>query len=680
MFKKILIANRGEIACRVIATAKLMGVKTVAIYSDHDQNAQHVLQADEAFYVGPSAAKDSYLKQQKIIEIALQSSVEAIHPGYGFLSENAEFAEACASNGMVFIGPPVEAIVAMGSKSAAKEIMSKAKVPLVPGYHGANQDPQFLLEQAKKIGFPVLLKAIAGGGGKGMRVVENAEEFLELLTSCQREAASSFGNQQVLIEKYLLKPRHVEMQIFADSHGNCVHLFERDCSVQRRHQKVIEEAPAPSIPINIREQLGVVAIQSAKAIGYVGAGTVEFLYTANDEFYFMEMNTRLQVEHPVTEMITSQDLVEWQLKVAAGESLPLTQQQITQNGHAFEVRIYAEDPNQDFLPATGVIKHLQFPLSSPHVRIDSGVVEGDDIGIYYDPMIAKLIVWDVDRNAALVRLENALEQCQIAGLKTNISFLSAITTNQSFKDLQIDTGFIEREHDLLFPATETIDVEGLAMLAMFLILQNEQQSLINAKQSMDPFSPWNQVNGWRLNKDNFHRFSFMQELTASNASTEEEPLQHDLLVHFQNGQYGIELLLPSNNRKLIISAELSTEGIINAVIDGHRISAKIIEIDDELVVFLKGKSFHLSLLNNILEEELQTTDGKLTAPMPGSIISLEVSAGDKVLAGTKLMVLEAMKMEHAIVAPADGLVEEIFYQVGDQVQEGSQLLQFSTES
>jgi 3-methylcrotonyl-CoA carboxylase alpha subunit len=513
-----------------------------------------------------------------------------------------------------------------------------------------------------------------------MRIVENAGDFPELLLSCQREAASSFGNDQILIEKYLLKPRHVEIQVFADSKGNCVHLFERDCSVQRRHQKVIEEAPAPSIPADIREKLGTVAIQSAKAIGYVGAGTVEFLYSANDEFYFMEMNTRLQVEHPVTEMITSQDLVEWQLRVASGEPLPLTQDQIVQNGHAFEVRIYAEDPNQDFLPAIGIIKHLQFPQAGPHVRIDSGVIEGDDIGIHYDPMIAKLIVWDADRNKALARLEAALEQCQIAGLKTNLSFLLAITTNPSFKNLKLDTGFIEREHKLLFPATEAIDNESLAMLAMFLILQKEQQSQANAKLSIDPYSPWNQVNGWRLNKDNYHPFSFEQLLANNQKNKATEILQHDLLVHFKNGQCSIEFLQLDNDHKMMITAEITQQGNVDAVIDGHRVSARIIEIDDELIIFSNGKSFNLSLLNNVLDEELAVTDGNLTAPMPGSIISIEVDAGNKVSAGDKLMVLEAMKMEHAIIAPADGLVEEIFYRVGDQVQEGSQLLQFAAES
>jgi len=681
MFKKILIANRGEIACRVIATAKTMGIKTVAIYSDHDSQSQHVLQADEAYYVGQSAAKDSYLKADVIIQIAKKASVDAIHPGYGFLSENAEFAKACSANKIEFIGPPVEAILAMGSKSAAKDIMTKAGVPLVPGYHGQNQDPNFLLQQAVEMGFPVLLKAIAGGGGKGMRIVENAETFAELLLACKREAASSFGNDEVLVEKYLENPRHIEIQIFADSHGNCVHLFERDCSVQRRHQKVIEEAPAPAIADKIRNQLGEVAIQAAQAIGYVGAGTVEFLYSSNEEFFFMEMNTRLQVEHPVTEMITSQDLVEWQIRVAAAETLPLTQQQLTVHGHAFEVRIYAEDPNQDFLPATGIIKYLRFPKQTAHVRIDSGVTEGDEIGIYYDPMIAKLIVWDENRNAALARLESALGQCQIAGLTTNLSFLAAIAANPSFKNLQIDTRFIERESKALFPASSAIDSESLALAAIFLIQKRPQQTDHYSNFSNDINSPWNQINGWRLNKDNIHPFSFTQHLaTGLNSNEQVENLHHQLSVHFRDNDYSVELVQPNSNISHIVSAEISTEGDINAVIDGHRVNCQITEINDQLFIFSAAKSYTLSLDKNHSEDEIDDTADNLTAPMPGSVISIEVEVGQKVAAGTKLLVLEAMKMEHAILAPSTGVVEEIFYAVGDQVNEGSQLLQFAEEN
>ncbi len=681
MFKKILIANRGEIACRVISTAKRMGIKTVAIYSDHDENSQHVIAADEAYYVGPSPAKESYLQVQKIIDIALASGSQAIHPGYGFLSENADFAEACAANNIEFIGPPVEAILAMGSKSAAKEIMTKAEVPLVPGYHGSNQNEDFLLKQATDMGYPVLLKAIAGGGGKGMRIVENAEEFPALLTACKREAASSFGNDEVLIEKYLVNPRHVEIQVFADSHGNCVHLFERDCSVQRRHQKVIEEAPAPSIPDNVREQLGAVAIQSAQAIGYVGAGTVEFLYSANDEFFFMEMNTRLQVEHPVTEMITSQDLVEWQLKVAAGEELPLKQDELSVNGHAFEVRIYAEDPNQDFLPATGIVKHLRFPISSTHVRIDSGITEGDNIGIHYDPLIAKLIVWDEDRNSALARLETAIEQCQIAGVTTNLSFLAAIATNKSFKKLDLNTSFIEREQSALFPASIAIDSESVAMAAIFMIQKRKHLSEQISNFSNDPFSPWNQINGWRLNKDNFHPLEFIQKMTNQQQSNvTESELKHQLTVHFRQQGYLVEHHLDDKLVQLSVSAEVTEDGEVNAVIDGHRISCQIVEVNQQLLVYSQGNCFYLSLANNHQDEDEISSDGNLTAPMPGTIISIEVEAGKKVAAGTKLLVLEAMKMEHAIIAPSAGVVDEIFFAVGDQVSEGSQLLQFTSES
>ncbi len=684
MFKKILIANRGEIACRIISTAHSMGIQTVAIYSDQDTTAQHVKLADEAFYIGASAARDSYLKADAIIKIAKQSAAEAIHPGYGFLSENAEFAQSCLDNKIEFIGPPVDAIIAMGSKSAAKRIMTKANIPLVPGYHGDNQEVEFLQQEAEKIGYPVLLKAIAGGGGKGMRIVTNSEEFSEQLIACKREAASSFGDDQVLIEKYLEKPRHVEIQIFSDKHGNAVHLFERDCSVQRRHQKVIEEAPAPSIPETIREKLGEVAIQSAKAIGYVGAGTVEFLYTNNDDFYFMEMNTRLQVEHPVTEMITSQDLVEWQLRVASGQKLPLEQNQIIAHGHAFEVRIYAEDPQQDFLPATGIVEHLKFPNTSPHVRIDSGIVEGDEIGIHYDPMIAKLIVWDETRETALARLENALADCQIGGLTTNLPFLAAIARNPSFKNFSVDTSFIEREHDALFSAEDAISNEDLAIAALFLILKRQQLET-DSNQSADFYSPWKQVNGWRLNKDNFHPFKFTQKRPVSdrkntNATGSESLIEHRLIVHFREHGYLIEIDSETVSDALEISGEITPKGEACVTINGHRLSRQIIVIGEELIIFSDGKIHNLSFTDETEDNDAEVIDGNLAAPMPGSVISLLVKAGDKVKAGHKLLVLEAMKMEHSITAPADGIVEEVFFAVGDQVTEGAQLLQFNSNN
>ncbi|MCW9017799.1 MAG: acetyl-CoA carboxylase biotin carboxylase subunit, partial [Kangiellaceae bacterium] len=429
---KLLIANRGEIACRIIRTAQRMGIECVAVYSDADKNAQHVKLADEAWYIGESPAKDSYLKADTILEIAKKSGANGIHPGYGFLSENAEFAQKCSDNNVIFVGPPVGAIEAMGSKSEAKSIMQNAGVPLVQGYHGDDQSESLLQQEADKIGYPLLIKATAGGGGKGMRVVESSSDFIDALNSCKREAISSFGDDQVLIEKYLTKPRHVEIQVFADNQGNAVHLFERDCSVQRRHQKVIEEAPAPGLTSETREAMGQVAIKAAQAIGYSGAGTVEFLYDEDGSFYFMEMNTRLQVEHPVTEMITGLDLVEWQITVANGLDLPLLQDQLSINGHAFEARIYAEDPNNDFLPATGNISYMGLPVTNANVRVDSGIVSGDTVSVYYDPMIAKLIVWDKDRNSALARLRGALSDFHVAGLTTNIEFLHQLASNDAF--------------------------------------------------------------------------------------------------------------------------------------------------------------------------------------------------------------------------------------------------------
>ncbi|HET7774982.1 MAG TPA: acetyl-CoA carboxylase biotin carboxylase subunit, partial [Azospira sp.] len=452
MFSKILIANRGEIACRVIKTARRLGLRTVAVYSEADANARHVRLADEAVLLGPAAARESYLVAEKILDAAKRTGAQAIHPGYGFLSENADFAEACAAAGVVFIGPPAAAIRAMGSKSAAKALMEKAAVPLTPGYHGDQQEPEFLKAQADAIGYPVLIKAAAGGGGKGMRLVEQGEDFFAALASCQREARSSFGNDQVLVEKYITRPRHIEIQVFGDSQGNCVYLFERDCSVQRRHQKVLEEAPAPGMTPERRRQMGEAAVAAAKAVGYVGAGTVEFIANQDGSFYFMVMNTRLQVEHPVTEMITGQDLVEWQLRVAFGEPLPLKQEQLQIRGHALEARIYAEDADKGFLPSIGRLLHLAPPAEGLHVRVDTGVEEGDEITPHYDPMIAKLIVWDEDRDAALARMRQALADYRVVGVTTNIDFLSRLVSCPAFAGADLDTGLIERQQEFLFPA------------------------------------------------------------------------------------------------------------------------------------------------------------------------------------------------------------------------------------
>ncbi|MBN8491961.1 MAG: acetyl-CoA carboxylase biotin carboxylase subunit, partial [Burkholderiales bacterium] len=490
MFSKILIANRGEIACRVIKTARRLGIATVAVYSEADANARHVRLADEAVLIGPPSARLSYLVGDRIIAAAQATGAQAVHPGYGFLSENEDFAEACAAAGLVFIGPPASAIRAMGSKSAAKALMAKAGVPLTPGYHGDEQDPAFLQAQAMAIGYPVLIKASAGGGGKGMRRVDRAEDFAAALASCQREAKNAFGDEQVLVEKYVLKPRHIEIQVFGDTHGQCVYLFERDCSVQRRHQKVLEEAPAPGMTRERRAAMGQAAVEAAKAVGYVGAGTVEFIANPDGSFYFMEMNTRLQVEHPVTEMITGLDLVEWQLRVAAGEPLPLRQDQLAIDGHAIEARIYAEDPDKGFLPSTGTLLHLAPPAESEHVRVDTGVEQGDAISPHYDPMIAKLIVWDRDRPKALARMRQALARYRIVGVANNVEFLARLVGVPSFAEADLDTALIEREQANLFPPKGTPPDEVWLLAALAELLREAGGQRDAAAAAADRDSPW----------------------------------------------------------------------------------------------------------------------------------------------------------------------------------------------
>ncbi|MET0322880.1 MAG: acetyl-CoA carboxylase biotin carboxylase subunit, partial [Duganella sp.] len=523
MFTKILIANRGEIACRVAATARRLGVKTVAVYSEADANAQHVDSCDEAILIGPAAASESYLRGDKIIAAALATGAQAIHPGYGFLSENADFADACAQAGLVFIGPPASAMRAMGSKSAAKSLMEQADVPLVPGYHGERQDPDFLQAQADRIGYPVLLKASAGGGGKGMRVVDSSAQFKDALASCKREAISSFGDDQVLAEKYLQRPRHIEIQVFADTNGNYIYLFERDCSVQRRHQKVLEEAPAPNMPPERRAAMGEAAVAAARAVGYVGAGTVEFIANQDGSFYFMEMNTRLQVEHPVTEMITGTDLVEWQLRVAAGEPLPKLQHDLAIHGHAIEARIYAENPDKGFLPSIGTLRHLGLPAAVSFelggdanapaaVRIDSGVRAGDAISPYYDPMIAKLIVWGANRQQALARMVQALSQYQVVGLNTNVAFLKRLVQGQAFATADLDTGLIERHHDTLFAAAKAAPDAALALACAAVMAEERQgaQALTGAWHA-GAGDPWSRATGWRLNQPYLRALSFSDE-------------------------------------------------------------------------------------------------------------------------------------------------------------------------
>jgi 3-methylcrotonyl-CoA carboxylase alpha subunit len=662
MFSKILIANRGEIACRVIKTARRMGVRTVAVYSEADSGARHVAMADEAHLIGPAPARDSYLKAEAIIVAARKSGAEGIHPGYGFLSENAAFAEACAAAGLVFIGPPPGAIRAMGGKSAAKALMEKAGVPVVPGYHGDKQDMTTFTAAAKKIGYPVLIKASAGGGGKGMRIVEDEGGLAEAIAGAQREAKSAFGDDRLLIEKYLQRPRHIEIQVFADRHGNAVYLFERDCSLQRRHQKVIEEAPAPGMDEKRRRAMGEAAVKAARAVGYEGAGTVEFIADSDGAFFFMEMNTRLQVEHPVTEMITGQDLVEWQLRVASGEKLPALQDQLKINGHAFEARLYAEDPSRDFLPATGRLQHLRFPDEDAHVRVDTGVRRGDAISIHYDPMIAKLVVWDRDRKAALQRLADALAGCEIVGLTTNVSFLRRVARHRAFAAGDIDTGFIARHRADLVPESAPLPDRMLGLAALGWLLGRQQETKEAAGASQDPYSPWHLSTGWRLNDDAYH------VLRLRDGKTDVA-----LTVHFRGD--GFVLDLPGGPAPA--RGTLAPDGRLTADIGGDVSRATVVRQGDDIVVFADGESRRLTLFNPMqTAEAAQGGGGRLTAPMPGKVIAVKSEAGAKVKRGTPLLVLEAMKMEHTITAPADGVVEAIRYQAGDQVDEGAELVAF----
>ncbi|WP_298273207.1 acetyl/propionyl/methylcrotonyl-CoA carboxylase subunit alpha [Geobacter sp.] len=663
MFDTILIANRGEIACRVIRTARRLGIRTVAVYSDADAAALHVAMADEAYHIGPAPARESYLKGEVILEVAARSGARAIHPGYGFLSENAEFAEACTSAGVVFIGPPTGAIRAMGSKSAAKEIMEKAGVPLVPGYHSENQEPEFLRQEAERIGFPVLIKASAGGGGKGMRAVREAVEFPDALAAAKREARASFGDDRVLLEKYLTKPRHVEIQVFADDHGNAVHLFERDCSIQRRHQKVLEEAPAPGMKPALREKMGAAAVAAARAIGYVGAGTVEFLLDEDGSFYFMEMNTRLQVEHPVTEMITGQDLVEWQLRVAAGAPLPCGQKELAIGGHAIEARIYAEDPARDFLPSIGRLAHLRTPAESAHVRIDTGVGQGGEVSIYYDPMIAKLIVWDTDRAGALRRLRQALADCQVVGVATNIAFLGSVAAHPAFAAGDLDTGFIERQRADLFPDQRPASDRTLALASLDVLLRRADEAKRAAAASADPHSPWHQTSGWRLNFDNHHDLHF---LDGERVVT--------VRVHYRPAGY----LLDLPGGELLVRGERDAAGDLLTDLGGARVKATVVRHGATLTIMKGGRSHTLTIHDPYaLTGEEDGVGGKLTAPMPGRVVAVMVAPGERVAKGRPLMILEAMKMEHTITAPRDGLVARLNFAVGCLVSEGVELLALS---
>jgi 3-methylcrotonyl-CoA carboxylase alpha subunit len=662
LFDKLLIANRGEIACRVIRTARRLGLRTVAVYSEADAGALHVELADEAWPIGPAPARESYLRIDRLIEAARRSGAAAVHPGYGFLSENAAFAEACAEAGIVFVGPPAAAIRAMGSKAAAKALMERAGVPLVPGYHGAAQDEARLLAEARRIGFPVLLKASAGGGGKGMRIVEREADLGAALASAKREAAASFGDDRILVEKYLTRPRHIEMQVMADRHGQVLHLFERDCSLQRRHQKVIEEAPAPGMDPARRQAMGAAAVAAAKAVAYEGAGTVEFI-AEGDRFYFMEMNTRLQVEHPVTEMISGLDLVEWQLRVAAGERLPWRQEELAPKGHAIEARLYAEDPARDFLPATGRLLRLRAPRGDGiHVRVDAGVREGDEVGIHYDPMIAKLIVWDESRETALRRLRGALGAYEIAGLATNLAFLGRVAAHPAFVAGAIDTGFIARHREELVPAPAPPPDEIVAAAALALLVEQSEAARATAAASGDPWSPWHQRNGWRLNGETYQDLRF-----------EDGAGERAVRVHYRNGGCELELA----GARVPARAERRGEGGLVVELAGVRSRVAVLHRGREVTVLKAGASWRLVHLDPLAPElEEDASAGRLTAPMPGRVLDVLVAAGARVVRGQALMVLEAMKMEHTIAAPTDGVVARVSYAAGDLVEEGAMLLAF----
>ena len=663
MFKKILIANRGEIACRVAATAKRLGIQTVAVYSDADAQAKHVAACDEAVHIGGNAPKDSYLRWERILDAAQQTGAQAIHPGYGFLSENEDFANACAQAGLAFIGPPASAIRAMGLKAESKQLMEKAGVPLVPGYHGTDQNPELLQSEADRIGYPALIKASAGGGGKGMRLVEKREDFAAALASCQREAINSFGNDAVLIEKYVLRPRHIEIQVFGDTQGNVVYLFERDCSVQRRHQKVLEEAPAPGMTPALRAKMGEAAVAAAKAVGYVGAGTVEFIveqpggYDQPEamQFYFMEMNTRLQVEHPVTEAITGEDLVEWQLRVAAGQPLPKRQDELQIIGHAIEARICAENPDNGFLPATGTLHVYRKPACSSFaisdVRVDDGVREGDAISPFYDSMIAKLIVHGDTREQALARLDAALAQTQIVGLSSNVQFLRHVVKSEAFAQAKLDTALIEREKAVLFQQTAVPTPLAVA-IAVAQQLQAEQ-----ALETADPFS---RRDGWHSHGTVRRSFTFVQDSATIQAVL---TYGHHGTPQLQVGDVEAPLhWQPQGDGLLVEFAGARSTAQVHVTGEARHIftprGAAVLQLQDPLAHAGEGHS----------------EGGRLTAPMPGKLVSFAVKAGDTVTKGQALAVMEAMKMEHTIAAPADGVVQELLYAPGDQVAEGAELI------
>ena len=648
MFESVLIANRGEIACRIIKTAERLGMRTIAVYSDADAGARHVTLADEAHRIGPPPARESYLDIARLIEVAREAGAACVHPGYGFLAENAEFAKSCAEVGIVFVGPPPAAIRAMGLKDEAKFIMERAGVPVVPGYHGADQDPGTLRERAHAIGYPVLIKAVAGGGGKGMRRVDKARDFEAALEGAQREALSAFGDPRVLVEKYVANPRHIEIQVFADGHGNAVHLFERDCSLQRRHQKVVEEAPAPGMPAEMRAAMGEAAVEAARAVGYRGAGTVEFIADASkglrpDAFWFMEMNTRLQVEHPVTEAVTGLDLVELQFRVAAGEPLPFAQSDLAIRGHAVEVRLYAEDPERGFLPSTGPLRALAFP-DTDHVRIDTGVSEGDVVSPFYDPMIAKLIAWGETRDAALDRLTRALEDTVVAGPRTNLAFLIRLLAAEPFRAGRFDTGFIDAHLAELLAAPQ---VRNAAALGLLRLLEREHARLAAEARmlSNEPASPWSAEDGFQLGP--------------------ERRLQLPVLV---------------DGEPASIEVGWGPDGVaVHFVGEPHEGSLTLVDAPEGVYVLDRGRQTYIRWPEPEAADFETEATGQVRAPLHGRVIAVSVSAGQAVEKGDKLAVIEAMKMEHSLLAPRAGRVAEVAAKPGDQVEEGQPVVILSED-
>ena len=682
MFEKILIANRGEIACRIILTCHRMGIRTVAVYSEADAGELHVHLADESCCIGKSAPAGSYLCIENVLDASKKHDAQAIHPGYGFLSENAEFARRCSQSGIVFIGPSVEAIEQMGAKDQAKCVMENAGVPVVSGYKGAEQSPEFLNAEAEKIGYPLMIKAVLGGGGKGMRVVRKQNDFSEALESAQNEARNAFGDDRILLECFISGPRHIEFQIFGDQHGNVIHLFERDCSLQRRHQKIIEESPSPFMDDELRSSMADAAVAAAKAVKYTGAGTVEFIVGDNREFFFMEMNTRLQVEHPVTEMITGLDLVEWQLRIAAGEKLPLSQKDVKQNGHAIETRIYAENPETGFLPSIGTLQRLAFPdtfqkiqnteddasQSCTSIRIDSGVEQGGEISIHYDPLIVKLVVHADSRKQAIRTMQNTLAQSGVLGVETNLGFLQSILLHPYFDAGKMDTLFVDSNLESLLEENQD-SVEWVCWgTAIACLLEDYAESETKAQESMEPCSPWNSLNNWRTSFPEPHR---VQLRNQQGTETEVMIIKENNSFRILNENEGI--LVKVSRHGDLLDLSWNTKGLEEY---GHHLLVLSHE-SQLLAVHEDGRTLFTRLDPLAYEQSEEVSDFRLSAPMPGNVVRVLVKAGDEVSSGQPLLVMEAMKMEHTIVAPANGIVEEVLFQPGDLVQNDAKLVEFS---